>query len=107
LRQASAAVFGNEKLAETLVFVSREVTPVTAQMAATGTGINYSLARDALRRLVAAGVLEELPRTGGSRSPLYYRRVEGRVGELMIELSAVLVSEAAIPTVRSSGLSDR
>lgn len=93
LRRSSAAVFGNEKLAEVLVFLAGESTPVTAQMVASGTGINYSLVRDALRRLVTAEVLDEMPRVGGSRSPLFYRAIEGRTRDLMTELARALAGE--------------
>lgn len=87
-RRMSAAVFGNEKLAEVVQFLSTERAPATAQAVASGTGIPYSLTRDALRRLLAAGVVQELPRLGGSRGPLYYEIVEGKMWRLFVEIAA-------------------
>jgi ribosomal protein S25 len=76
-----------EKLAEVVQFLSTERAPATAQSVATGTGIPYSLTRDALRRLLAAGVVQELPRLGGARSPLYYEIVEGKMWGLFVEMA--------------------
>lgn len=92
-RRRSAAVFGNEKLAEVVLFVAAERAPVTAQVVTTGTGVTYSLARDALRRLVSAGVIQELPRLGGTRSPLYYEVVDGRLWGLFVELAREVSSD--------------
>jgi ribosomal protein S25 len=94
LRSASAAVFGNEKLAEVIHYVADQELPVTAQMVSTGTHVNYSLVRDALRRLVSAGVLTELPRTGGSRSPLYYQIVECELWRLLTAVASELNAQS-------------
>jgi ribosomal protein S25 len=75
-RRRSAALFGNEKAVEVLLALDQEGA-ATAQMVAARTGISYSLARDALVRLGAGGAVRQIPRVGGSRSPLYYEPVEG------------------------------
>jgi hypothetical protein len=94
LRGASTAVFGNEKLAEVITFIATQGLPVTAQMVSTGTQVNYSLVRDALRRLTAAGVLVCLPRTGGSRSQLFYQVIEGRLWSLLRQVAEELHRQA-------------
>jgi ribosomal protein S25 len=75
-RRRSAALFGNEKAVEVLLALGEEGT-ATTQVVAAKTGISYSLARDALIRLSAGGAIRQLPRVGGSRSPLYYQPVRG------------------------------
>jgi hypothetical protein len=75
-RRRSAALFGNEKTVEVVLALNEEGT-ATAQIIATNTGIPHSLVRDALIRLVAGGVLLQVPRVGGSRSPLYYQPIPG------------------------------
>ena len=91
-RQLSAALFGNEKLAEIALYMESEAVPVTAQMIANGTGFSHGLVRDVLRRLVNTGVLAELPRLGGSRSPLFYRIVPGPLWSAVVALTEQLVS---------------
>lgn len=75
-RRRSAALFGNEKTVEVVLALDGEGTG-TAQMIAARTGIPYSLTRDALIRLRVGGAIRQIPRVGGSRSPLYYEPVEG------------------------------
>jgi ribosomal protein S25 len=77
-RRRSAALFGNEKTVEVVLALAEEGT-ATTQMIAAKTGIPYSLARDALIRLSVGGAVRQIPRVGGSRSPLYYQPVEGDV----------------------------
>jgi len=67
-RRRSAAIFGNEKTVEVVLALSEE-----------GTGIPHSLVRDALVRLVNGGVVRQVPRIGGSRSPLYYQPTPGNL----------------------------
>lgn len=75
-RRRSAALFGNEKAVEVILALDEEGT-ATAQMVVAKTGISYSLVRDALIRLSAGGAVRQMPRVGGSRSPLYYEPVAG------------------------------
>jgi ribosomal protein S25 len=77
-RRRSAAIFGNEKTVEVVLALSEE-SAATAQMIATSTGIPHSLVRDALVRLVNGGVVRQVPRVGGSRSPLYYQPTPGNL----------------------------
>ena len=81
-RRRSAALFGNEKTVE-VVLVLDAHGAATAQMTATQTGISYSLVRDALIRLAAGGALRQVPRVGGSRSPLYYQPVDGALWDAL------------------------
>jgi ribosomal protein S25 len=82
-RRRSAALFGNEKTVEVLLALNEEGAS-TAQMVATRTGISYSLARDALIRLSTGGAVRQVPRVGGSRSPLYYQPAEGNLWDALI-----------------------
>jgi len=77
-RRRSAALFGNEKTIEVVIALDEEGA-ATAQMIAAKTGIPYSLVRDALVRLAGGGAVQQVPRIGGSRSPLYYEPTEGRL----------------------------
>jgi ribosomal protein S25 len=89
-RRRSAALFGNEKAVEVLLALDEEGT-ATAQMVAAKTGISYSLARDAMIRLSLGGAIRQLPRVGGSRSPLYYQPVKGDLWDaLTIAARAVI-----------------
>jgi ribosomal protein S25 len=89
-RRRSAALFGNEKAVEVLLSLDEEGT-ATAQMVAAKTGISYSLVRDAMIRLSLGGAIRQLPRVGGSRSPLYYQPVKGDLWDaLIIAVRAVI-----------------
>jgi hypothetical protein len=77
-RHRSAALFGNEKTVEVVLALDDEGA-ATAQELATRTGIPHSLVRDALVRLVAGSAVHQLPRVGGSRSPLYYQPTPGKL----------------------------
>lgn len=75
----SAALFGNEKVAEVVLALDGRTAPCTAQELSMQLGIAYSMVRDVLRRLTVAGVLAALPKTGGTRSPQYYERGDNGV----------------------------
>jgi ribosomal protein S25 len=95
-RRRSAAIFGNEKTVEVVLALSEEGA-ATAQMIATSTGIPYSLVRDALVRLVNGGVIRQVPRMGGSRSPLYYQPTPGNLW------AAVLAAAQALAGPQETG----
>lgn len=97
-RRKSAAIFGNEKTVEVVLALSEEGA-ATAQMIAMRTGIPHSLVRDALVRLVNGGAARQVPRVGGSRSPLYYQPVPGDLW------AAVLAAAQAVsgPQERRTG----
>lgn len=106
-RQLSAALFGNAKLAEVALFMGSEAVPATAQMVATGTGFGHGMVRDVLRRLVTAGVIDELPRTGGSRSALFYRVVPGPLWSATVALARQLANDERILLAAPSDLETR
>jgi predicted ArsR family transcriptional regulator len=85
---------GNEKTAEVVLALKQEEGVATAQQLSASTGIAYSMVRDALTRLVQGGAIEPQARTGGSRSPLYYRRVEGDVWDGLVVIAQALCAEA-------------
>jgi hypothetical protein len=89
-RRRSAALFGNEKTVEVVLALDEEGTATTQMVAAT-TSIPYSLARDALVRLTAGGAVRQLPRTGGSRSPLYYQPVAGSLWDALTAAARTVV----------------
>jgi ribosomal protein S25 len=90
-RRRSAALFGNEKTVEVAVALDEEGT-ATAQMLAAKTGISYSLARDALIRLSVGGAIRQIPRVGGSRSPLYYQPVEGDLWQALTAAAHAVIA---------------
>jgi len=71
-RRLSAALFGNEKVAEVVMAIEASHVPCTAQELAVRTSIGHSMVRDVLVRMTTAGVLVALPKIGGTRSPQYY-----------------------------------
>jgi hypothetical protein len=91
-RRRSAALFGNEKAAEVMLALNDEVV-ATAQQLHASTGIAYSLVRDALGRLVQGGAVTAIPRAGGSRSPQYYKPVEGPVWSALVAGAQALRQE--------------
>lgn len=88
-RRRSAALFGNEKTAETVLALDEEGA-ATAQVLAAKTGISYSLVRDALIRLTAGGAIRQLPRAGGSRSPLYYQPAPGDLWAALVKAARAI-----------------
>jgi ribosomal protein S25 len=90
-RRRSAALFGNEKTAEVVVTLDEEGT-ATAQMIAAKTGISHSLTRDALIRLSIGGAIRQIPRVGGSRSPLYYQPVQGDLWHALTTAAHALIA---------------
>jgi hypothetical protein len=80
-RQLSAAIFGNRAMV-TVVTAIEELTEtgdsfVTTRVVASATELGDSLVRPVMLRLVAAGVIAQLPRSGGPRSALYYQVQRG------------------------------
>jgi hypothetical protein len=74
-RRLSAAVFGNEKIAEIVLILDAEQGAVLAAEIARRTGFGHSLVRDVLVRLSKTTAVRALPKTGNSRGPAYYERV--------------------------------
>jgi hypothetical protein len=92
-RRRSAALFGNEKTVEVILVLDAEGA-ATAQMVAAETRISYSLVRDALVRLAAGGAVRQIPRAGGSRSPLYYEPVTGDLWKALTTAARALTETA-------------
>jgi hypothetical protein len=93
-RRRSAALFGNEKMAEVVVALDEE-GPATAQTIAARTGITHSLVRDVLLRLTAGGAARPLPRLGGSRSPQYYQPVNGDLWAALTAAAQAIIKVSA------------
>lgn len=76
-RARSAAVFGNRYFAEVVMAVSHlsgdSHVGVTMRMVASEASLSDSLVRQVMNRLRDAGLVRELPRTGGVRSPRYFQ----------------------------------
>ena len=104
-RRRSAAIFGNEKTVEVVLALSDEGA-ATAQMIAKSTGIAHSLVRDALVRLVNGGVVRQVPRLGGSRSPLYYQPTPGNLWAAILSAAQAIAGPQERSTDRpSAGIS--
>jgi hypothetical protein len=101
-RRRSAALFGNEKTVETVLALADEGA-ATAQMVAARTGIPYSLVRDALVRLSAGRAVREIPRVGGSRSPLYYQPVEGDLWDALTAAARAVAGASTGATDQQRG----
>lgn len=96
-RAVSAAVFGNEKFAEVAVALAEEEGAATAQQLSKATGIDHSMVRSVLLRSVAGGIVDALPRTGGSRSAQYYQPVAGDLWEATLSLAREIASSHVRP----------
>jgi predicted HTH transcriptional regulator len=100
-RRRSAALFGNEKIAEVVVALNLEGT-ATAQQIHTTTRIAHSMIRDALGRLVQGGVVRALPKAGHSRSEQYYQPVEGNVWTALVTMTEALLHEVHDLAIRET-----
>ena len=98
-RRRSAALFGNEKVAEVVLVLAQGGAPATAQELSRTTGVGHSMVRDALLRLAAAGVLLSLPKVGGTRSAQYYEPIDGEGWTLLVRLAA-WVNAPVTPAIR-------
>jgi hypothetical protein len=87
-QERSAAIFGNRYFAEVVMAADRLSAMgdvfVTTRMVAAVTGLGDSLVRPVMRRLSAAGLIAELPRTGGPRSTLNYQVVRNPLWEAIV-----------------------
>jgi DNA-binding IclR family transcriptional regulator len=86
-RELSAAVFGNEKFAEVLRALAQQGGAATAQQLSKQIRVDHSMVRSVLLRAVAAGVVETLPRTGGSRSAQYYQPTDTELWRATLALA--------------------
>lgn len=101
-RELSAALFGNEKLVEVVLALGAQQGAATAQQLSKQTGIDHSMVRSVLVRAAKAGVVETLPRVGGSRSPQYYEPTESALWRASLALA-----QAAATVTASRGASLR
>lgn len=76
-RERSSAIFGNRYFVDVVLAMdqlsSTDDAPVTTRMVASETTLSDSLVRQVMQRLRDAGLIAEHPRTGGRRSPRYFR----------------------------------
>jgi hypothetical protein len=91
-RHRSAALFGNEKTVE-LVLALDDEGAATAQKLATRTGIPHSLVRAALVRLVTGSAVHQVPRVGGSRSPLCYQPTPGKLWRAIVAAAQAIADQ--------------
>jgi hypothetical protein len=94
-RSLSAALFNSEKMIEVVLALNVEAGQATAQQVARRLGVNHDLARKPMLRLVDLGLLTRMPRTGGSRSELFYAVVEGAAWDALVTLCDTLVGGVA------------
>jgi hypothetical protein len=94
-RRRSAALFGNEKVAEVIVVLAQVGGPATAQDLSRITGVGHSMVRDALLRLVTAGAVTSLPKLGGTRSAQFYECIDGEGWALLVGLAGWVTAPAA------------
>lgn len=94
-RAVSAALFGNEKFAEVIVALAAEEGAATAQQLSKSTGIDHSMVRSVLLRAATAGIVDALPRTGGSRSAQYYQPVASELWSTTTALAHAVLSSRA------------
>jgi predicted transcriptional regulator len=98
LRDVSSALFNNDKLMEVVLELDRwhrdavqrldrRYLGVTTRELAKSLGIQDDLVKKVLARLVAAGLLKELPRSGGRRGPLPYEVQQGRQWRTLVDLA--------------------
>jgi predicted ArsR family transcriptional regulator len=90
IRDVSSALFGNEKMAEVVLAMASQRGNATAQRVADDLSVNHDLARKPMLRLVEAGLLMALPKTGGRRSAQFYEVVEGPEWDALLALCQVL-----------------
>ena len=91
-QERSAAIFGNRYFAEVVLAVNRLSAVgdafVTTRMVASDTTLGDSLVRPIMHRLTAAGLIAELPRTGGPRSTLNYQVIRNPLWEAVVATCA-------------------
>jgi hypothetical protein len=80
-RDRSSAIFGNRYFVDVVLAVNHlsgdDHARVTMRMVASETTISDSLVRQVMERLHLAGLITEQSRTGGPRSPRYFRVRQG------------------------------
>jgi hypothetical protein len=91
-RVRSAALFGNETFVEVVLALADERGAATAQQLSRATGIDHSMVRSVLLRAVAAGIVQTLPRAGGSRSAQYYQPANTSLWNASLELARVVAT---------------
>jgi len=97
----SAAIFGNSHMAVILTDLSNRAHsdwPITTRQVAASTGVADSLVRAVLLRLVAAGALNQLPKTEGSRGRQFFDRADVAWWQTLTDLARSVAS--ALPPAR-------
>jgi hypothetical protein len=95
LRHVSAKIFMNEYFVEVVAALGSVDVPQTAQDVARTSRIAHGRARDVLVRLVAARLVQTLPRTGGSRSELFFAPLDSPAWTALVQLARNLEAENA------------
>ena len=91
-RRQSAALFNNEKLVEIVLAVEKAAGVTHAQELSRATSISHSLVRAVLIKLVGAGALIALPKSGGARSTQYYQPIDGELWSALVALAKVIAN---------------
>ena len=100
-RLARYAMFNNMAFSDVVVTADRLLAnavdgTVTTRQIAAALGIGDSVVRPVMERLVGAGMLDELPRTGVSNGRrLFHRRNEGRWTPMLALIQATGATTAA------------
>jgi hypothetical protein len=103
-RELSAAIFGNRAMAPVITAIE-ELTQtgdsfVTTRMVASATELGDSVVRPVMLRLVAAGAIAQLPRSGGPRSTLYYQVQHGPLWHALIATCRAIAGDPVEPGSR-------
>jgi hypothetical protein len=98
-RDRSAALFGNRFVVDVVLAIS-QIAPtaetfVTTRMVASKTTLGDSLVRPVMLRLQRAGILSQLPRSGGPRSMLYYQVGQGPLWDALVRTCAAAREDTA------------
>jgi hypothetical protein len=107
-REVSAAIFGNRAMAPVITAIE-ELTRtgdsfVTTRMVASATELGDSLVRPVMLRLVAAGAITQLPRSGGPRSTLYYQVQRGPLWDALMATCRAIAGGPGKPESHEVGV---
>jgi hypothetical protein len=101
VRELSAAIFGNRAIVAVVTAIEQLTRTgdrfVTTRMVASATELGDSLVRPVMLRLVAAGVISELPRTSGPRSTRYYHVQHGDLWDALRAMCSAITAGATEP----------
>jgi hypothetical protein len=105
-RERSSAIFGNRYFVDVVLAFNHlsgdDHARVTMRMVASETTISDSLVRQVMERLHVADLITEQPRTGGPRSPRYFRVCRGPLWASVLEACVASKGDARTESTSSS-----